>query len=373
MSDPRSNVGGQAVLEGVMMRSPRCFAVAVRRRGGSIVIREQPWKAAWTSKVAKIPFVRGAVTLFESMQNGYSALQFSADQMEQDLTAEEAENAVSADGSPTPPSVTHAEKIQAEVAAAALTADAPASGASGAGTRLASVFAIGLFIALPQLLAWLVGRLIGPGLGMQDFGFHALTGAFKLALVLGYLLMIRRVPEVRRVFQYHGAEHKAIATYEAGEPLLVEYARRHSTRHARCGTTFLIVVVMVSVLVYAAILPPLLHGVTGLTAQLLGFGIKILALPLIAGFSYELQRLGAKYSTNPLARMFLTPGYWVQGITTIEPADDQLEIALASLRVTLVRESAADAGKAAESTTVVQTYPSYAAFADSYGGVQFSG
>src|SRR6476619_1940872 len=133
MSDPRSNVGGQAVLEGVMMRSPRCFAVAVRRRGGWIVIREQPWKAAWTSKVAKIPFVRGAVTLFESMQNGYSALQFSADQMEQDLAAEEAADADQPDANPAPPSVTHSEKIQAEVAAAALTADAPASGASGAG------------------------------------------------------------------------------------------------------------------------------------------------------------------------------------------------------------------------------------------------
>src|SRR5687768_13810593 len=204
MSDPRSNVGGQAVLEGVMMRSPHCFAVAVRRRGGSIVIREQPWKAAWTSKVAKIPFVRGAVTLFESMQNGYSALQFSADQMEQDLNAEAAENNVEPDGSSSPPSVTHSEKIQAEVAAAAMTADAPGGGASGAGTRLASVFAIGLFIAIPHLLTLLVGKFLGPGFGVQDFGFHAIAGAFKLSLVLGYLMAIRRVPEVRRVFQYHG-------------------------------------------------------------------------------------------------------------------------------------------------------------------------
>ncbi len=384
MSDKKPNVGGQAVLEGVMMRSPRCFAVAVRRKSGEIVIREQPWEAAWSSKLAKVPFVRGAVTLFESMHNGYSALQFSADQMEKDLLAEERAAAAAAADSETPSdeaavaarreveevAPAASARIEAAEEAAVLTGDAPSGGASGAGTRLAVVFAIAFFIALPQLLAWGVGHLFGPGWGMQDFKFHALTGFFKLGVLLTYLSLIRRVPDVRRVFQYHGAEHKAIATYEAREPLTVEYARKHSTRHARCGTTFLIVVVMVSVLVYAAILPPLLHGVAGWTAQALAIGIKILALPLIAGLAYELQRIGAKFSTNPIANLFLTPGYWVQGITTIEPSDDQLEIALASLRVTLVRE-AGEQKPASEPD--VQTYPSYAAFAESYGGAGYSG
>jgi uncharacterized protein YqhQ len=354
MSENKPNVGGQAVLEGVMMRSPRCFAVAVRRKSGSIVIREQPWKSAWSSAVAKIPFVRGGVVLFESMQNGYSALKFSADQMEQDLATDE----------PATPGA-------AVAAATPVTTADTAGGTSGAGTRLAAVVAVLFFIALPQLLA----RLFGGGLGTQDFWFHALTGAFKLALVLGYLLLIRRVPDVRRVFQYHGAEHKAIATFEAGEPLTVEYARRHSTRHARCGTTFLIVVVMVSVLAYAAILPPLLELIgTETMRQLVAIPLKILMLPLIAGFAYELQRLGARFASNPLARVFLAPGYWVQGITTIEPTDDQLEIALASLRVTLVREAAEKRGEAQPVTEpVVQTYPSYVALADAYGGLAFRG
>src|SRR5262245_20756439 len=144
----KTNVGGQAVLEGVMMRSPRCVAVAVRRKSGSIVIREQPWKAAWSSRLAKVPFVRGAVTLFESMQNGYSALRFSADQLEQDLAREQAEaadaalanaEAGEAADDAAPPSVTQSEKVNAEVAAAVATADAPAAGASGAGTRLATI------------------------------------------------------------------------------------------------------------------------------------------------------------------------------------------------------------------------------------------
>ena len=354
MSGKKPNVGGQAVLEGVMMRSPQCFAVAVRRKSGEIVIREQPWESAWTNRIAKIPFVRGAFTLFESMHNGYSALRFSAEQMEQDLIEEGA-----------------ADDSDASTASGS---SADAGGGSGAGTRLAMVLAVGLFIALPQLLAWATGRLFGPGLTMQDYGFHALTGAFKLLLILGYLMAIRRIPDVRRVFQYHGAEHKAIATYEAGEELVVENARRHSTRHARCGTTFLIVVVLVSVLAYVALLPPLMKPFHGWTAQLIAIPIKVLMLPFIAGFAYELQRLGARFSTNPLARLFLTPGYWVQGITTIEPNDEQLEIALASLRVTLMREIAVSEGATRVATEpVIQMYPSYSAFATEFGGLAFRG
>lgn len=235
------------------------------------------------------------------------------------------------------------------------------------GTRLATVLAIGFFIALPQGLAWLFGKLFGPGIDLQDFAFHALTGVFKLALVLGYLLAIRRMPEIRRVFQYHGAEHKAIATFEAGEPLTVEYARKHSTRHARCGTTFLIVVVLVSVLAYAVFLPPLLRGITGVTAQFLAIGLKVLMLPLIAGVAYELQRLGARHLENPIARWLLTPGFWVQGITTMEPTDDQLEVALASLRVTLAREAAMQRGETTvPAEPVVQSYPSFASLAAAY-------
>ncbi len=381
----KPNVGGQAVLEGVMMRSPRCFAVAVRRKNGEIVIREQPWEAAWVNKLAKVPFVRGVVTMVESMHNGYSALTFSAEQMEKDLLAEEsaakAEHARDASATSEEDQAAQREvdevapsvkaRVEAIEEAAAVTADAPAGGTSGAGTRLAMVVAIAFFIALPHLLALLAGKFLGPGWGdTHNFRFHAMAGFFKLAVLLTYLSAIRRVPDIKRVFQYHGAEHKAIATYEAKEPLTVEYARQHSTRHARCGTTFLIVVVMVSVLVYAAVLPPLLGDTTGVANFALSIAIKIMCLPLIAGLAYELQRFGARYTSNPIAKIFFAPGYWVQGITTIEPSDDQLEIALASLRVTLVRESEE---KKPVSETVVETYPSYAAFSEQYGGISYSG
>jgi uncharacterized protein YqhQ len=308
--------------------------------------------------------VRGVATLFESMSNGYRALTFSAEQMDEDLAAEDAAKAGAAG----------AEGGGASSAEPTRTAIDRESSAGQAASRVATIVAVLLFIAVPQLLAWLVGKLFGPGLGMQDFAFHALTGAFKLALVIGYMLAIRRIPEIRRVFEYHGAEHKAIATFEAGEPLEVQYARAHSTRHARCGTTFLLVVVIVSVLVYAAILPPLLGGAGAVQAQVLAVALKVLMLPLIAGFAYELQRLSARFATNPISRLFLGPGYLVQGITTIEPSDEQLEVALASLRVTLAREAAESAGKSAPVTEpVVRRFRSFEQFSEQFAIAGFKG
>ncbi len=348
-----------------MMRSPQCFAVVVRRKNGALIVREQPWLAKWSGALVKLPFVRGAATLVESMSNGYQALSFSAEQMEEDL----ADDAASTDAQTTTPVPSGADDAPAaEGAYRAVKVQTKAeTGSAANASRFAMVFAALFFIALPQLLASLFGRLFGPGLGFQDFGFHLLTGGFKLALVLGYMLTIRRIPEIRRVFQYHGAEHKAIATFEAGEPLEVRYAKLHSTRHARCGTTFLIVVVMVSVLVYALVLPTLLKGFSGVSAQAISMAIKLLLVPPIAGLSYELQRVGARFADHPIARIFLTPGYMVQGITTIEPSDDQLEVALASLRVTLAREAAVREGKSSAITEpVVRTYSSFDAFTEHF-------
>ena len=367
----KTKVGGQAVLEGVMMRSPRCFAVVVRRKDGALVVREQPWKGEWALRLTKIPFLRGVATLVESMSNGYNALNFSAEQMEEDLIAEEDAKAAKEAAATASASGT---AVAATAPAKSAAAKSEGGMSSGAANKLAMLFAIAFFIALPQLLAWVVGKLFGPGLGMQDFLFHALTGAFKLALVIGYMLLIRRIPEVRRVFQYHGAEHKAIATFEAGNPLELEYARKYSTRHARCGTTFLMVVVIVSVFVYAAVLPPLLKGIGAGAAQLYAIAIKVMMLPVIAGFSYELQRLGARFSNNPLTKLLLGPGYLVQGITTIEPDDDQLEVALASLKVPLAREAAESAGKAHPvSEPVVRKFHSFAHFSEQSAIAGFKG
>lgn len=334
MSNQPANVGGQAVIEGVMMRSPRCLTVAVRRRNQAIVLMEQPWVSRVPEWARKVPFLRGAVVLFESMRNGYGALRFSADQFEQDLPEEERGTVSEGEGS------------------------------SGMAARLGIVMSIGLMVALPKLLAWGAGHVFAGGLTMGDPRFHILAGAFKLLIVIGMMLSMRQTQEMYRVFQYHGAEHKAIAVHEAGLPLTTENARRFSTRHARCGTTFLMVVVLVSVGVFATVLPAILPHSSGFLTMLASIALSIPLLPPIAGVAYELQRLGARYADHPVAQVFLAPGYLVQRITTAEPTDDQVEVAMVALARALAREAEESAAPAAVSAApVVQTFPSFAAFA----------
>jgi uncharacterized protein YqhQ len=211
------------------------------------------------------------------------------------------------------------------------------------------VVALTFFVALPQASAAAVVRLLGLGLDIQSPAFQAITGAFKLAIVVGYLLAIRRIPDIRRVFQYHGAEHKTISTYEAGEALTVANARAKTTLHPRCGTTFLVMIALVSILVFTvlgAALPRIRTGNVVLD-NVAFFLAKLPFLPIIAAVTFELQRLFARYFTTGPLRALLWPGFLVQKITTAEPEDDQLEVALASLRVTLFREQGAEVGAAA--------------------------
>ncbi len=224
--------------------------------------------------------------------------------------------------------------------------------------------ALAFFVALPQAAAAGLDRALGLKLGVQSAGFQALTGAFKLTIVVGYLLAIRRVADIRRVFQYHGAEHKTISTYEAGEPLTVANARAKTTLHPRCGTTFLVMVALVSILVFAAIgaaLPRIQTGNLGLDNAAF-FLEKLPFLPLIAAITFELQRLLARSGSAGPLRALLWPGFLVQRITTAEPDEAQLEVALASLRVTLFRqEHPEDSGEAAPTGGEDVVFPSYAA------------
>ncbi|MEZ4392868.1 MAG: DUF1385 domain-containing protein [Polyangiales bacterium] len=331
-----ANVGGQAVIEGVMMRSPRCLTVAVRRKSNEIVLRAQPWRSVVPEALRKIPLVRGALVLVESMQNGYAALRFSAQEYEADLPEEER-------GS------TGAEDSSAQ--------------------RLGTVFSILLLVGLPKILAWATGRLTGGELNMADPRFHILAGFFKLAIVIGMMLLMRRNAEMYRVFQYHGAEHKAIAVHEAGLPLTVESARRFTTRHARCGTTFLMVVVIVSVAIFALVLPMVLPHNGGLLNVLASIAVSVPLMFPIAGFAYELQRLGARYADHPIAQVFLAPGYLVQRITTAEPTDDQVEIALVALQSALENERALAPSSQPEVEPVVTRYPDFASFATAHGAL----
>jgi uncharacterized protein YqhQ len=213
-----------------------------------------------------------------------------------------------------------------------------------------------------------VNRALHLGYEVQSAPFQALTGAFKLIVVVGYLLAIRRVPDIRRVFQYHGAEHKTISTYEAGEALTVENARRKTTLHARCGTTFLVMVALVSILVFTAVgaALPRIHTGSALLDNVAFFFEKLPFLPFIAGFTFEIQRVFARYCTTGPLRALLWPGFLVQKITTAQPDDDQLEVALASLRVTLFRQEGHHAGRGA-------TNVAFATYADLLSAEKLAG
>jgi uncharacterized protein YqhQ len=353
----RPYIGGQAVLEGVMMRAPRSFAVVVRRKDGSLSVRER----AMTERpggVQRLPLVRGVMSLVESLRLGGEALRFSVDQMERDLTGVVTAT-LTAFGLTLLSLVTRAD-VEGE-------AEAQASGGRRAGTWLMAAIAIAFFVALPQGIAAGVNRWFALGFEVQSPGFQAITGCFKLMVVVTYLMVIRRVPDIRRVFQYHGAEHKTISTYEAGEALTVDNARAKTTLHPRCGTTFLVMVALVSILVFTAVgaALPRIHTGSALLDNLVFFLEKLPFLPPIAAVTFEIQRVFARYCTRGPLRALLWPGFLVQKITTAEPDDDQLEVALASLRVTLFRQSEEaseparnDPGPALETDV---SFPTYAA------------
>jgi len=303
-------IGGQALIEGVMMRAPRGMSIAVRRPDGTIVVQEGPLHSKMaTDRLWKLPGFRGVATLVEALSLGWRALSFSA---EQQMTEEE-RAAEQEDGT-----------------------------SSKLAIALSTVFALGLFIALPQLLASGTGKLFGVDFALSDPRFHLIIGGFKLTVVLAYLIGISRIPDVRRTFQYHGAEHKTINAYEKGLPLTVENVRAQTTLHPRCGTTFLIVVVFISVIVGSVAAPLLLPNAEGPLGWLALLVLRIGLLPLIAAISYELQRLSARYCTTGPLRVFLYPGFLVQKISTREPDDRQIEIAIAAMKAAEWREAQSD-------------------------------
>jgi uncharacterized protein YqhQ len=310
MTAPRPYIGGQAVLEGVMMRSPKSFVVAVRRPDGSLAVREQAWSTLGGGlPFLKWPLFRGAVTLLESMLNGYSALTFSAEQAMPEETAE--------------------------------------GGSTGVYAALAVsfLFVIALFQVTPHALTVGFGALFHIPLPTTSLLFHAIDTVFKLGILGGYLGLLSRTKEAHKLFQYHGAEHKAIWAYESGGELTAQAAQRFTTLHPRCGTSFLVMVMAVQLVVTALIFSqvPLLspnpfihHGL-----------ILLLKLPLmfpVAGLTYEIQKLTARPDCPRVITWLARPGLWLQHITTQEPTLEQLEVAVLALSRALAREE----GRASE-------------------------
>ncbi len=310
-------VGGQAVIEGVMMRSPHAMAVAVRCPDGEIAVRNTPWRS-FSEKLPllKKPLLRGSVVLIEAMMNGIEALNFSARKATEDPDTQEGD--------------------KGELSGWAIT-----------GTMIFSfVLGLALFVVVPHFLSAYLLRVAASGQGVKSFVFHAMDGIIKMSIFLGYVLAIRRLEDIKRVFQYHGAEHKSIYTYEAGKDLCVENARPFSTLHPRCGTAFIMVVLMVSIGVFAITLPFIPVAGSGYVKATKIIMIKLGLMLPIAGISYEIIRWAAR-STNPILKLFILPGILMQKITTSPPSDDQLEVGLEALRQALETENAFDRRAAA--------------------------
>jgi uncharacterized protein YqhQ len=230
---------------------------------------------------------------------------------------------------------------------------------------ISTLLALGLFVALPQGLASLASKGAGWDLGLTDTAFHVLIGGFKLLIFIGYLLAISRIPDVRRLFQYHGAEHKTIHAYEQKLPLTVQNVQAQTTLHPRCGTTFLVVVIVVSIILGSLVAPVLMPDVGGWLGQVSLLLIRIGLLPVIAAISYELQKLSARFCTTGWRRVVLYPGFLVQKITTREPDDDQVEIAIAAMEAAAWRERAQDTVPHGEEPIV---FASFTRFREVLGG-----
>jgi uncharacterized protein YqhQ len=289
------NVGGQAVIEGVMMRAPRSVAIAVRRPNGEIVVkRELVVPLTERYPVVKLPILRGAVALFSSLVIGIKALNFSANEA---MTEEEKEG----------------EKGGGELSSWAM-----------AGTMtIAFGFGICLFFLFPLYLT----KLLTPVIGSNNIVFNLVDGVIRVIVFLIYIWGISRMEDIQRVFQYHGAEHKSIFAFEAGDELSVENVRRYSRLHPRCGTSFLLIVMLVSIAVFSLI--------PKLWPFYLKAGSRIVLLPLIAGISYEFLKWSAKNDSHPFVKMIITPGLALQRLTTREPDDAQLEVAIRSMNEAL--------------------------------------
>lgn len=349
MTAPRPYIGGQAVIEGVMMRAPEGLSVAVRRPDGTIAVLEGELPSEHTG-LRKIPGVRGIVTLVESMSVGYRALSFSAQQQETAETGGIATGALrmlsawvlaASDVEPEKDASKSTESPKKEPAPSLTkTSEESASWSQRFALVLSTAFAIGLFILLPQALTAGLSQLLGLDLQPADWRFHAVTGLFKLSVLTTYLVAISRIEEIRRVFHYHGAEHKTIYAYEAELPLTVENVRKQSPLHPRCGTTFLITVVIISVVLGSIVTPLVLPNATGWVGQLETAALRISLLPLIAAVSYELQRVSARYCTTGPLRVLLYPGFLFQKITTREPDDRQIEVAIVAMQAARTKTKA---------------------------------
>ena len=293
MDEPLSlpNYGGQAVIEGVMMRGREAVAIAMRAPNKDIVIHHEPLSKIYKSRIAKIPFLRGLIMLWDALGLGMRALTISANTQ----TGED-------------------EKLEGPALFITL--------------GISLTFAIGLFMLTPAALGHLTESLIGQGSSATWVG-NLVEGLVRLAILIAYIVVIGYIPDIRRVFAYHGAEHKTINAFEAGAELTPQNVRGFSLEHPRCGTAFLLTLVLISIVVFAIL------GPMPMALRLLS---RVVLLPLLAGLAYEYIRWTAGHITNPVVRILVKPNMALQRLTTREPSDDMLEVSIAAFKAMRDRE-----------------------------------
>ena len=286
---PRYNYGGQALIEGVLMRGRDAIAVALRHPDGRIVWATERLDSGFHgSRWAKLPFLRGLVVLYETLFVGTRWLVRSA-------------------------------SVQAEEEGVEL-----GKGSIAIMLLITLAAGIGLFFLLPLIIASVTTANVENG-----FVQHLVEGLIRVAIFLGYLFLISQSSDIRRVFQYHGAEHMTIHAWEAGDPLRPEAIRKYPTAHPRCGTEFLVVVIALSIIAFSLV---------GRQEPLVMVGSRILLIPVIAAIGYEILRWGARHRANPIVRVIMWPGILVQMITTKQPTDDMIEVAIVSMEQALTAD-----------------------------------
>ena len=318
----KTMIGGQALIEGIMMRGPEKDAIVIRGREG-LTVEVSPRRLNPPKSFKNWPFIRGIFNFFDAQVVGVKALMRSADLAPEELQEQPGKFDLWLEKK------LGNEKFQQAVI--------------GIAVALGMGLSIGLFFLLPMVIAGFFDRWIG-----STVGLNLVEGFVRMVIFMAYMILVSRMKEMKRVFAYHGAEHKTIRCYEAGLPLTVENVRRQTRLHPRCGTSFLLIVMVISVLVFSVASSGLLAVFPALEAmrgtflyRLAMIAFKLLLLPVIVGITYEINRMVGRYD-NGFTRVLSAPGLWMQNFTTNEPDDSMIEVGIAAVQAVLPEEEGAD-------------------------------
>ena len=346
--------GGQAVVEGVMMRSPRFFSVACRAPNGKIVLQVEAVEKTWIGrqKWLKYPFLRGSLALLDSMALGSRALKFASG-IQLDPAYQDPKEVAEALGK-NPSS----EGETPTAADLGLPSKRVQEGAIAVTLLISLVLGMGIFVYLPNLVAESVSRASGHKNGTLS---NIVSEIIKMVIFLGYIGFLGTLKDIRELFKYHGAEHKAINTMEADEPLKMDYCLKQTRLHPRCGTSFAIIVLILGLIVFAFVPRYPINGHQGphmymdVSVRVL---LEIMILPIISGIAYELLRIAGRFRNQSFVNFFFKPGIWSQFLTTREPEEGQIEVALIALKAVIAAE---ESGKVdSDAPTVIDSiYPSF--------------